>query len=89
MPYIKELQRERLSLLISQIQLAFKFQDIDVGTLNYLITNICKEYIKENGEKYSHYNDIIGVLECVKQELYRRKISKYEDKKIEENGDVY
>jgi len=30
-----------------------------------------------------------GVLENVKQEMYRRLAAPYEDKKAEENGDVY
>jgi len=31
----------------------------------------------------------VGVLECAKMELYRRVAAPYEDKKKEENGDVY
>jgi len=31
---------------------------------------------------------MIGVLECVKQEFYRRKVAPYEDIKIIENGDI-
>jgi len=31
----------------------------------------------------------MGVLECIKQEFYRRAVAPYEDKKKEENGDVY
>ena len=31
----------------------------------------------------------MGALEGVKLEMYRRKISAYEDRKIEMNGDVY
>ena len=31
---------------------------------------------------------IIGALECIKMELYRRGVSEYEDKKILENGDI-
>jgi len=38
---------------------------------------------------YADYNEVIGVLECVKQELYRKVISKYEDKKEKENGTVW
>jgi len=59
------------------------------GELNYLITKLCIEYLSYKGEKYATYNDIIGALECAKLEMYRRKISPYENKKIEENGDVY
>ena len=33
--------------------------------------------------------EVLGVLECVKLELYRRVAAPYEDKKCQENGDVY
>ena len=63
------------------------------GTLNYIITRLCDYWCKPEayaGEaNYEKYNTVIGVLECVKQELYRRQIAPYEDKKCEENGDVY
>lgn len=59
------------------------------GELNYTITMLCKKYLEAKGEKYQTYNDIIGALEGAKLELYRRKISTYEDKKINENGDTY
>ena len=57
--------------------------------LNYCISMLCKEYLEGKGESYQTYNDIIGVLECAKMEMYRRKIANYENKKIKENGDVY
>jgi hypothetical protein len=41
------------------------------------------------GKNYKHINEIIGVLECAKQEFYRRVAAPYEDTKIQENGDVY
>jgi len=61
------------------------------GTLNYIITRLCDYWCRDwEGEaNYEKYNTVIGVLECVKQELYRRQIAPYEDKKCEENGDVY
>jgi hypothetical protein len=59
------------------------------GQLNYTITNLIINYIQIKGESYQTYNDIIGVLECAKIELYRRKISEYEDAKKQINGDVY
>ena len=40
-------------------------------------------------QKYYHYNQLIGVLECAKLELYRRLVTPYEDIKITDNGDVY
>ena len=60
----------------------------NAGDLNYKIHTIIGKYVKDNGESYSTYNEIIGALECVKMELYRRGTAKYEDKKRGENGDI-
>ena len=59
------------------------------GELNYLITRLCTEYIAGNGESYQTYNDVIGALECAKQEYYRRMVIPYEEKKKQINGDVF
>jgi hypothetical protein len=60
------------------------------GHLNFVLTKVCLEYIENNnGPSYKNYNDVIGALECCKLEMYRRAVAPYEDKKIEENGDVY
>ena len=61
------------------------------GELNYRITRLLQTYIDvtKGGVSYTNINEVIGVLECVKLELYRRMSAPYEDKKIEENGDVY
>jgi hypothetical protein len=58
------------------------------GELNYLLTTVCLGYIKRHGTRYQTFNDIVGVLTCMVQELYRRIIAPYEDVKIVENGDV-
>jgi hypothetical protein len=66
------------------------------GQLNYLITTNILEYLDEikdamckSENNYADYNEVIGVLECIKLELYRKVISKYEDEKCKEEGDVY
>jgi len=56
------------------------------GHLNYLVSSIIDEVYERN---YASLNAAIGVLECVKLELYRRILAPYEDTKIEQNGDVY
>ena len=58
------------------------------GDLNYIITMILSKALGEN-PNYARLNEIMGVLECCKLEMYRRKVAKYEDQKISENGDVY
>ncbi|HOK39385.1 MAG TPA: hypothetical protein PLC87_12045 [Bacteroidales bacterium] len=37
---------------------------------------------------FTTMSQIIGVLESVKQEFYRRVVAPYEEEKIKENGDV-
>lgn len=59
------------------------------GQFNYLLTRLAIAYLSNNGKSYKTYNDIIGALECCKQELYRRSVAPYENTKIQENGDVY
>lgn len=58
------------------------------GELNYIFSVVANKYWRNNGRNYQAFNDIIGALEGAKLEIYRRKIAPYEDKKIEENGDI-
>lgn len=59
------------------------------GELNYAITVMMINYLNRKGVSYTNMNEVIGVLECAKLELYRRMTAPYEDTKIDENGDVY
>ena len=78
MPYIK--QEDRLGpTMIAETP----------GELNYLITTLVNEYIVQKGLKYATLNEVVGVLECAKLELYRRIAAPYEDCACEKNGDVY
>lgn len=56
--------------------------------LNYLVTKIIHNYLGGKGIRYRYINEVVGVLECVKQELYRVIASVYESKKKLENGSV-
>lgn len=59
------------------------------GQLNYQITCKLLDYLATKGERYQTYVEIEGVLSHASKEMYRRKTAAYEDKKIQENGDVY
>lgn len=59
------------------------------GHLNYLITMLLKRYWTNSSQNYSAINDIVGAVEGAKLEFYRRVAVGYEEKKIQENGDVY
>ena len=85
MPYIT--QRERDHFLDDGI---FPVRPANnAGQLNYQLTELCEKYLYQKRYSYQTMNDIIGALEGCKLEFYRRVAVPYEDKKIEENGDVY
>lgn len=85
MPYINRLLREDLVKGLPYCKGA--------GELNFVITSLCIEYLHRRGDieapGYADYNEIIGVLECAKQEFYRRAVTPYEQNKSIVNGDVY
>jgi len=67
---------------------------MSVGEMNYCITMLISNFVDdvhkvEGKVSYHHYNQLIGVIECAKLELYRRLVTPYEDIKITDNGDVY
>jgi hypothetical protein len=86
MPYIKLAGRNRFENLLHQV---VQTMPSDAGELNYLISRIVDTYIQVKSKNYANLNEVIGVLECVKQEYYRRIISVYENSKMAESGDVY
>lgn len=87
MPYIKQIDREDL-IRWKEFNYSVQLPDNE-GELNYLISYFIKEYMNSRGMRYKTLNEIMGVLECAKQEFYRRVVIPYEDSKIEQNGDVY
>lgn len=42
----------------------------NAGELNYVISMKVNGYLREEGIRYSHINDVVGVLECIKLDLY-------------------
>ena len=90
MPYIDKEARDKFEEDLNHLS-----QNIlSVGDMNYcistLISNFLEDIAKVEGKVgYYHYNQLIGVLECAKLELYRRLVTPYEDIKITDNGDVY
>ena len=86
MPYLAEAVKHKFENITCQIVMSVLSKP---GELNYLFTRLIQRYIKCQGESYTTYNDVIGALEACKLELYRRRVSWYEELKITENGDVY
>jgi len=80
MPYIhNKVNRARLDKIVDD----FSSMN-DVGHLNYFLFKLAKK----DCFGYQGYRDFFGEIESSKLEIYRRLVAPYEDKKIEENGDV-
>ena len=59
------------------------------GDLNYVLTRICLQFLLNQPKQgYQERQNIVGTLECCKQEFVRRVLDKYEEIKIIENGDL-
>ncbi len=88
MPYISKELRLVVDKKIKDLAESVKEcgKDNRAGVLNYSISMLLKDLY---ALKYSEVNEAVGMLECAKQEYYRRVAGPYEDKKIKENGDVY
>ena len=59
------------------------------GELNFQVTKLIDDYMVRYGLNYGTVNEVIGVLECAKLEMYARVARPYENSKIRSNGDVY
>jgi len=83
MPYIEPKLRK---LYGDNVETIYQFIGAP-GELNYVITKLCHTYLGA-GVRYDTLNEVIGVLECVKAELYRVVAGPYEEKKRRANGPI-
>jgi hypothetical protein len=93
MPYIPQQDRTAYDPLIAGLveALARQHPDRRKGHANYVLTQVLRGAWGVDaaaGESYSNYADVIGTLECAKQELYRRWAAAYEDGAIARHGDL-
>jgi len=82
MPYIKQERRDEVDPIV-EVMVAAQVQAD--GDLNYILYKFCKENVKPS---YNNYKNFCGELRQCATEIERRILAKYEDEKIEENGDV-
>jgi hypothetical protein len=87
MPYIPKDKRPPLDDLVAPLVQHIKSLPLEEqdGALNYSVTKVLKALYEP---RYFHYNRAMGVLASIQAEWYRRDVAGYEDKKIQENGDV-
>lgn len=93
MPYITQSKRQEINDCMKDILDYLNNHVVSIGEINFMISNLINFLIRKSCENdsfnYSICNELIGVLECAKLELYRKVIAKYEEKKIQENGSLY
>ena len=96
MPYIDENEREELNEAITNLVEAIKDNrgNLDnphdfsnyLGRINYCFSRAIMMIMGD--VSYKKIAMATGVLENIKQEFYRRAASNYENRKINENGDI-
>jgi len=91
MPYIKQESRSMIDkdikTIVDKIQLNGQLREQREGVLNYTISRLLHSLYPN--DKYSEFNNALGVLDAVAREFYRRRVAPYEEEKIKSNGDVY
>ena len=89
MPYIPLKSRGRFSLGLSFLLGAMLelSPEAQYGAVNFLILRLVEMVFQP--KTYVEHQNVVGLLECVKQEYVRRRLAPYEDRKCAENGDIY
>lgn len=88
MPYIDRKDRKQYQDILNA--LAEKIpQDrmLRPGHMNYIVSLLI-EKVYGSKMRYADHNEVVGVLNCIALEFYRRKTSPYEDQKIADEGDL-
>ncbi len=84
MPYIED--KNNLRKKMDQIVGWMKVWEVKPdGKLNYILYKFCKDTIEPS---YNNYKNYCAELRQCATEIERRLLAPYEDKKIQENGDV-
>lgn len=84
MPYVKEENREKFDVDIASLSEKVTCE----GDLNYIISVLMHDRLSKIGLNYQNANNLVGMLECAKMELYRTIIAPYENIKMDENGRI-
>ena len=91
MPYIKPVYKGVYEQGIQSLRQAFAGVGASGGELNYVLTSVALAWLTYHQPPYNYElrSATFKELQCAANEFYRRVLANYEDKKIEENGDVF
>lgn len=82
MPYLESQARPFLDQLVREMN---EYNITANGDLNYVLFAFCRRYFKS----YCQMKNFMAELRECEAEIRRRLFIPHEDKKLEENGDVY
>jgi hypothetical protein len=84
MPYIKQEDRKHFT------NFDLVEPPSDAGELAFLLSQAVDLYLSNfDRVNYAAHAEVIGVIETLKLEIYRRFTGPYEDQKREENGEAF
>lgn len=86
MPYIPQNNRDKFDAQVDALANALA-TNLEPGELNYCISRLIWKLFGKK-PSYTLGNSLIGALDCVKLEFYRRMLAPYEETKISQNGDL-
>jgi len=82
MPYIPKPRRIQLSPILDEMV----HQEVNAdGDLNYILFYYAKHHVPQS---YNSLKNYLGELNEAAEEIRRRLLAPYEDKKRKENGDI-
>lgn len=88
MPYINRNERQQYQEILSRLAALIPADRAKrPGHMNYAISLLINK-VYGPALRYADHNEVVGLLNCVQQEFYRRFTAPYEDLKIEEQGDL-
>ena len=89
MPYIKQEDRQYMDKMLDPMLTFINCANgpLTPGEMNYFISSVVWALF-DRKPSYTTANELVGVLECAKQEFIRRKLGPYEDVKLKESGDL-
>ena len=88
MPYIARKDRAQYQTAIDELaKLVPPDRMARPGHMNYIMSLLIQR-VYGGSMRYADHNEVIGLLNCVQQEFYRRFTAPYEDEKIEQEGDL-
>jgi tRNA G26 N,N-dimethylase Trm1 len=91
MPYVDQATRDCVDALLGELCTDINSvtgEDTIEGMMNYVITSLLNRCMIGDEPRYKKINRAMGVLECVKQEFYRRLAIPYENGAVAKNGDM-